>query len=193
MRVYRSPGLSVIWFLILTNFLVFLFSSVRPEILYFLGLTPAYFLHQPWTIVTSMFLHAGWGHIIFNMISLYFLGSFLVRLIGENKFLLVYLVGGVAGNILFIILAPPYSIGIGASGAIYALGGVLMIMAPWVKVFIFPIPIPIPLWVAIIIFLLLSFLPGIAWEAHLGGLLFGLGAGYYFKQRRGRGNYVYRM
>ncbi|MEA3298142.1 MAG: rhomboid family intramembrane serine protease [Chloroflexota bacterium] len=158
-----------------------------------MGLTPAYFLHQPWTIVTSIFLHAGWGHIIFNMISLYFLGSFLVRLIGENKFLLIYLVGGVVGNILFIILAPPYSIGIGASGAIYALGGALMIMAPWVKVFIFPIPIPIPLWVAIIIFLLLSFLPGIAWEAHLGGLLFGLGAGYYFKQRRRRGGYAYRM
>jgi membrane associated rhomboid family serine protease len=118
------------------------------------------------------------------MISLYFLGSFLTRLVGEKNFLKVYFAGGVLGNILFILLASPFSIGIGASGAIFALGGALAIMTPRVPVFIFPIPIPVPLWIAIILFLIISFLPSIAWQAHVGGLILGLVAGYLFKKRR---------
>jgi len=53
-----------------------------------------------------------------------------------------------------------------------------------VPVLIFPIPIPMPLWVAILIFFLISFLPGIAWQAHLGGLLLGVIAGFLFRRRR---------
>jgi membrane associated rhomboid family serine protease len=119
------------------------------------------------------------------MVSLYFLGSFLIRLIGEKKFLVVYFLGGIIGNLLFIFLAPSLSMGIGASGAIFALGGALAMMAPRLRVFIIPIPVPVPLWVAMAIFLLLSFIGrGIAWQAHLGGLLLGLMAGYYFRKRR---------
>ena len=74
---------------------------------------------------------------------------------------------------------------VGASGAVFALGGALAVMVPKTKVFIFPIPVPIPLWIAIIGgFLVISFLPGIAWQAHLGGLLLGLLAGFYFKKQR---------
>lgn len=88
------------------------------------------------------------------------------------------------GNILFMLLAPRFAIAIGASGAIFSLGGILAMIAPKMRVFIIPIPIPIPLWIAIAIFLLISFLPGIAWQAHLGGLLVGLGAGFYFRKKR---------
>ena len=87
------------------------------------------------------------------------------------------------GNIFYIFLAPAFSTGIGASGAIFALGGALAMMAPRLPVFMFFIPVPVPLWIAIIIFLLISFIPGIAWQAHLGGLLLGLGAGYYYKKK----------
>ena len=118
------------------------------------------------------------------MISLFFLGRFLLQLVGEERFLLVYFLGGIVGNILFILLAPPFAVGVGASGAVFALGGALAVIAPKLKVFIIPIPVPIPLWVAILIFLLISFVPGIAWQAHLGGLLLGLGAGYYFRKKR---------
>jgi len=119
------------------------------------------------------------------MISLYFLGSFLIRAAGEKSFLAIFFLGGLAGNILYSLLGPRFTPGIGASGAIFAVGGALAIMAPKVPVYIFFIPVPMPLWVAILIFFLLSFLSsGIAWQAHLGGLLLGLVAGLIFKRRR---------
>ena len=186
MRTYTTFRLNAVWFLIAVNFLVFIFTLVRPEAVYLLGLTPAYFLQQPWTIITNLFVHGGIGHVLVNMISLYFLGSFVLRLLGEKRFLLVYFVGGIIGNIFYLFLGPRLIPGVGASGAIFALGGVLAIMAPKLPVFMFFVPVPIPLWIAIIVFLLISFFPGIAWQAHLGGLLVGVVAGYYFRRRRTR-------
>lgn len=167
-------------------------TLARPEGMYSLfGLSVVNFWHQPWTIITNLFVHGSFGHIILNMISLYFLGRFLLQMVGENKFLLVYFLGGIAGNVLYLLeiayFAPALAgvPAIGASGAIFALGGALMIMAPGLRVFIIPIPIPVPLWIALVIFLLLSFaIPGIAWQAHLGGLLLGLGVGWYFKKKK---------
>jgi len=185
MRTYRTVNLNVLWFIIALNVAIFIITLIRPEgIIYFLGLTPALLSQQPWTIISSMFVHGSIWHILFNMISLYFLGSFVIRAAGERTFLAIYFLGGLVGNILFALLANPFSTGIGASGAVFALGGALAVMAPRVPVFIFFIPIPVPLWVAIIIFFLLSFLPSIAWQAHLGGLVLGLVAGLIFRRRR---------
>jgi membrane associated rhomboid family serine protease len=184
MRAYRAANLNILWFLIALNVLLFIITLLRPGAISFLGLTPALLLQQPWTIISSMFVHAGWGHIIVNMISLYFLGSFLLRAVGERSFLAVFFLGGLAGNLLFVLLAYPFSTGVGASGAIFALGGALVVMVPRTPVIIFPIPVPMPLWVAILIFLFISFLPGIAWQAHLGGLLLGVIAGFIFRRRR---------
>jgi membrane associated rhomboid family serine protease len=185
MRTYRAVNLNALWFLIALNVLIFIITLLRPEtVINFLGLTPALLPQQPWTLITSMFVHGGFAHIIFNMISLYFLGSFFLRAAGEKSFLAVFFLGGLAGNLLFVLLADPFTTGIGASGAIFAIGGALAVMVPRVPVFIFFIPVPVPLWVAILIFLLLSFLPGIAWQAHLGGLLLGLIAGLILKRRR---------
>jgi uncharacterized protein len=189
MRSYNRFTLNAIWFLIIVNVLIFIVTLVRPDVILLLGLTPEKFLNQPWTIITNLFVHGGFSHILFNMISLYFLGSFVTRLVGENNFLKVYFAGGVLGNIFYIFLGPSSLPGVGASGAIFALGGTLAMMAPKIPVFIFFIPIPVPLWIAVIILLIISFLlPGIAWQAHLGGLLLGLIAGYIFK-KKGRSYY----
>jgi len=197
MRTYRAVNLNVLWFLIALNVVIFAMeiaigpypivqnSQVVNEVVLFLGLAPALLSQQPWTIITAIFVHGGFTHIIFNMISLYFLGSFFIRAAGERNFLAVFFLGGLAGNALYILLAPPNVIGIGASGAVFAIGGALAVLVPRVPVFIFFIPIPMPLWIAIIIFFLLSFLfSGIAWQAHLGGLLLGLIAGFVFRRRR---------
>jgi membrane associated rhomboid family serine protease len=191
MRTYRAVNLNALWFLIALNVLIFIITLVKPaEVIGLLGLTPALLPQQPWTIVTSMFVHGGFAHIFFNMISLYFLGSFFLRAAGERTFLAVYFLGGLAGNVLYVLLAPPNVTGIGASGAIFAVGGALAVLVPRVPVYIFFIPIGMPLWVAILIFLLLSFVSsGIAWQAHLGGVLAGAVAGFLLK-RRGRVYYL---
>lgn len=184
-KSYRSFKFTPIWILIAANFLIFIAAAIAPKLILLLGLQPVGLLARPWTIVTNLFVHSGLWHIIANMLTLYFFGSYLSRLIGRSKFLIVYFGGGILGNILFVLLAPPFSIAVGASGAIFALGGVLSVMRPKLRVFIFPIPVAIPLWVAVIGgFLIISLFPHVAWQAHLGGLVFGLIAGYFLKKRQ---------
>ena len=183
-RRYQRFKLSPILILIAVNFLLFIATLIAPGLIFLLGLQPAGFLLRPWTILTCMFVHSGFWHIIANMLTLYFFGTYLYRLIGQGRFLFVYFGGGILGSILFIILAPSFSIAVGASGAVFALAGALVVMRPKLPVLIFPIPVPIPLWLAVIGgFLILSFLPYIAWQAHLGGLVLGLIAGSFFKKR----------
>jgi len=186
MRTYRPVNLNVLWFLIALNVLIFVITLARPkEVIDFLGLTPALLSQQPWTIISSMFVHGSFFHILFNMIALYFLGSFLIRTAGEKSFLAVFFLGGLAGNALYFLLGPPLITGVGASGGIFALAGALAVMVPRVPVLIIPIPVPMPLWLAIIILVLISFLfSWIAWQAHIGGLFLGLIAGLTFRRRR---------
>ncbi len=188
-RSYRGAGVNLIFVIIGINLLVFLPTTVsqeiREELIINFGLwSKGAFLDYPWGIVTSMFIHGGFFHLIANMITLYFFGSYLYRLLGGGRFLILYFGGGILGSLFFILLAPPVSLAVGASGAIFALGGALAVMRPYLRVFIFPIPAPLPLWVAVIGgFFILSLLPFVAWQAHLGGLVFGLIAGYLFKKR----------
>jgi len=198
MRTYRPVNLNVLWFLIALNIVIFVIELITgggiakySPLISFLGLTPALLSQQPWTIISSMFVHGSFWHILFNMICLYFLGSFMLRAAGERSFLTVFFLGGLAGNALYFLLGPPSTPAAGASGAIFALAGALAVMVPRVPVIVFPIPVPMPLWVAILIFFcfILIVLPmlihtRIAWQAHLGGLLLGLAAGLIFKRRR---------
>ena len=187
MRRTDSSGMNAIAFLVSLNVMAFVFTIVRPALITTLGLTPALVQQQPWTLFTALFIHASFTHILFNMISLFFLGSFFLRLVGEGDFLKVYFLGGLAGNLLYVLLGPSMVPAVGASGAIFAIGGALAIMAPKLPVIVFPLPIPVPLWGAMVFFLLIGFvISGIAWQGHLGGFLFGMAAGWYFNKRRRR-------
>jgi membrane associated rhomboid family serine protease len=186
---YRGSKPTAVWIIIAINLLLFIVTIINGDLVFLLGLAPASFLARPWTIVTNLFIHGSIWHILGNMITLYFFGSFLCRLIGVKKILLIYFGGGILGNILYLLLAPsPFSIAIGASGAIFALAGVLVVMMPNLRVMLYFI-VPLPLWVVVLVFFVLwSFIPGIAWQAHLGGLVLGLVAGYIFRRR---GHYYY--
>ena len=177
----RSVNLTPLWVLIAVNVLIFIATTIRPEAVDSLGVARVTLSSHPWTIVSAMFTHDGILHILFNMLALYFYGMYVIALVGEARFFIVYFLGGLIGNILFLFLADPNAIAVGASGAIFALGGVLVMLAPRLKVMIFPIPIPMDLWIATIIFALISLSPGVAWQAHAGGLITGLAAGYIFK------------
>ena len=169
--------------------MLFIFTLINRNFIYeYLGLIPAIFLERPWTIITNMFVHASFGHFIGNMLVLFFFGRFLTMLVGQNKFLWVYFGGGILGNILYILLGEPLSVAVGASGAVYAIAGALVMMMPKLRVYLYFI-VPMPLWVVVLVFFVIwSFLPGIAWQAHLGGLVTGAIAGYFFKRR---GRYYY--
>ena len=191
---YRSDNIVPILAIIILCFLLYIATIVADrmghDLVSILGLQTASFLQQPWTIVTNLFMHGSIWHLLFNMITLYFFGTFLIRLVGTRDFLIIYFLGGIAGNLVFMLFAyfnfltSPYSIVIGASGAIFALGGALAILTPRLRVFVFPIPAPMPLWVAVIGgFVIMSFAGGVAWQGHLGGLVFGLLAGLSLRRR----------
>jgi membrane associated rhomboid family serine protease len=203
-RGYRGGGYE--WFIqnpvlviIAVNIVFYLATLVRPDLVQttqggpgFLSLSAAFFLERPWTILTAMFVHSGFWHIFGNMITLFFFGRVLYQIVGQNRFLLVYFIGGIVGNILFILFnLSSDNFVIGASGAVYAVAGALVVMMPNMRVLLWFIA-PLPLWVVVLIFFVLwSFVPGVAWQAHLGGLITGLVAGYIFR-KSGRFYYYYR-
>ena len=197
MREYRTPNPTGVLIIILVNILVFIVTSLDRSIIYHLDLVPATVTNEPWRIVTNLFVHDDMLHILSNMVTLYFFGTYLTMLVGETKFLITYFLGGLLGGAFYILeslYAPwsgsldPYVGAIGASGAVFAIGGALAVLRPNLKVLMFFI-IPMPLWVAIIggfvLLTLISFSLNIAWEAHLGGLVLGLIAGYLFRKWEG--------
>jgi len=146
-----------------------------------------------WTFLTSMFMHAGFFHLFVNMISLMFIGNFVEKLIGKRRFLGLYFAGGLFAGLFFVVIAGITGVdlnvyAVGASGAIFALGGLLAVLTPRLPVLVFFI-IPMPMWAAmgVLIFGLWAFslsmgLP-IGNTAHLGGLILGLGYGFYLKRK----------
>jgi len=186
-RRYRKVNLTPLWVLIAVNFIILIATFINRDLIFLLGLHPVSFLGRPWTIVTSLFVHGGMWHFIANMITLFFFGRFVCMLVGERNFLTTYFAGGILGNIFYLILGPPFSIAVGASGAVFAVGGILAMMRPRLRVFIIPIPVPLPLWSTILGgFIILALFPGVAWQAHLGGLVYGLAAGYFFRSKERR-------
>jgi len=189
---YRGFNMTPIWVLLAVNFLFYIAYLIQDDlILRTFGFQPNQFLSEPWTIVTNMFVHAGLWHILANMLMLYFFGSYLLGLLGEVKFFIVYFAGGLVGNLLFYLLAPAYAIAVGASGALFAVMGAMAVMRPRLKVLIWFL-FPVDLWILIIVIAALI-IPtqiessNIAWQAHVGGLVLGLIAGLYFrKKERGR-------
>ena len=193
-RRVRGQGfdLNPVLVIIALNLLVFIITTFSRTSFAYLGLIPADLAARPWTIITAMFVHANFGHLLGNMITLYFFGRFLAMLVGNNRFLLVYLVGGLFGNVLYVLLANPLSMAVGASGAVYAVAGVLVVMTPNLRVNLYFI-FPMPLWVVVVVFFVLfSFIPGIAWQAHAGGLVVGLIAGYFFRKWWRKSYYIIR-
>lgn len=185
---YRGFSMTPIWVLLAINFIFFIAYLIKENlIISTFGFTPGEFLNQPWTIVTNMFIHVSVWHILFNMLMLYFFGSYLLGLVGETKFLVVYFVGGIVGNLLFFALAPDYFTAVGASGAVYAIMGTMAVMRPRLKVLIWFL-VPVDLWILVIILGALivaseTTSTNIAWQAHLGGLAVGLAAGLYFRKK----------
>lgn len=151
-------------------------------------------LFKPYQLVTHMFAHGGFFHIAFNMYALWLFGSSLERLWGPKRFLIFYLVCGLAAGITEMFLVP-IGFAIGASGAVMGLLGAFAYTFPNVEFFILPIPFPIKakylaiIYAAIDLFGQFSGFGGnIAHFAHLGGLAMGLILCIIWK-KAGKNNY----
>src|SRR5512139_3375602 len=208
-RTRRLP--IVTWLIIALNVLVFIYEirlgpGALEGFIRTWGLVPAQLMAQPqteWiTILTSMFLHGGWLHIISNMWILLIFGDNVEERMRVGGYLLFYLLSGVAAaGLQSVLLQGSSEPMIGASGAIAGVLGAYLILFPHARVaslvpilFIFTV-ITIPAT----LFLLFWFVSqlfsgwltlggatgsGVAWWAHVGGFLFGVVTAYLFARRR---------
>jgi len=143
------------------------------------------FIRAPWGLVTSIFTHEEFGHLLFNMLFLYFSGRFFEQYFSRRKLWLTYLFGGIAGGLLELIannLFPALEgtnvVILGASGSIMAIFTALAFYQPNLQVSLFGI-FPIRIYFLALFFLFKDLInigtdDQIAHFAHLGGAIFGL-------------------
>lgn len=150
---------------------------------------------RPWTFLTYMFLHEGFLHILFNLLWLYWFGTIFIRELGLKKLLSTYLLGGLAGGILFVVFynlfpvfAPVRSeaVALGASASVMAVVVGAAVYRPENRmhlVFIGPVKIG---YVALAMFVLTSLVDFSVNTggkiAHIGGALVGFFFAYYYRQ-----------
>ena len=184
-------GINVIFFLIV----MVLSFILGDKFLSYIAFNPSDFVagKNVWTIITSMFMHSGVAHLFVNMFSLMFLGAFVERLIGSKRFLGIYLISGIIASLFYVLFA--YAFGgmdvsaVGASGAIFGIAGMLVILTPKMPVYIMFIPIAMPMWFGIILMLALMWLLTITINlpignaAHLGGLITGMIYALYLRNK----------
>ncbi|GHH70340.1 rhomboid family intramembrane serine protease [Streptomyces sulfonofaciens] len=128
---------------------------------------------QWYRLVTSMFAHQEIWHIGFNMLSLWWLGGPLEAALGRARYLALYLVAGLAGGVLTYLLASPTEASLGASGAIYGLFGATAVLVRRLRYDMRPVI------ALLVINLIFTFsMSGIAWQAHIGGLVAGVPLAY---------------
>lgn len=149
-------------------------------------------LSRPWMLITHMFLHGSFAHILFNMYALFIFGPILEQRIGPKRFLLTYFVSGLVAAIVSIFLYPlifGYSINaLGASGAIMGMLGVMIILNPGLRLLFFFI-FPMSLRTAGIIWILMDlfgvfYTTGVGNIAHLAGMFTGLIMGKMFTKKK---------
>ena len=181
MRTEKTPqnsffadGNNMLWLLIAVNALLFIFNKSYPL---------CSFDIRPLPIIASIFSHANFGHVFFNMFSLYIFGSLIARKVGFWKFFWLYMTSGIIGNLVFMALFHGQYILLGASGAVFGIMMTTAMLDPdrrFVLIFMpfFPIKTK-TLIVAFTVIEIISQMGGsssTAHLAHLGGFL----GGYIF-------------
>lgn len=194
-RTYSTPSVTIT--LIAMNIAIFLFEVSLPEyqlnrLIKLHGIVPEYF-HAS-MLLTSMFLHGGWMHVLGNMWFLWIFGKGIEDLLGHARYLLFYLACGIAAGIIHVLAnfnSPVPTIG--ASGAIAGVMGAYLIKFPRASIvtlvflFIFFTTVDLPAAVVLILWFVTQFFNGVgsvgesqvsrgdvAWFAHVGGFLAGM-------------------
>jgi len=162
--------------------------------IYEYGLVPAYMFERPWTLITHLFIHGGWLHLIGNMLYLWVFGDNVEDRLGHVKYFIFFLLSGIGAalaqaSVSFLVGNPHIPL-IGASGAIAGVLGAYMRFFPNAKVYglvpflviFYPVQwrasVFISFWFLFqvlngLLFLPLAHLGGIAWFAHIAGFIIG--------------------
>jgi membrane associated rhomboid family serine protease len=177
-------------------------AGARPyELTHQLDLPP--FGYFPWwaTLFTSMFVHGGWLHLIFNMLYLWIFGNNVEDAMSRPRFVAFYLICGMVATTTQVLVAVNSDVPlIGASGAIAGVLGAYLVLFPKAKVisvvplgFFFPV-FEVPAWVLLGVWFALQGVEGlvslrhpavgVAFFAHVGGFVAGMGLAYLFVRRR---------
>lgn len=189
--------------LIVLNVVIFLYqASLSPQeieqFIYQFGSIPAETTNGEdlYTLFTSIFLHGSTMHLVGNMLFLWIFADNIETTIGNFRFLLFYLVGGLFAHGLHIFLVPDSQIPtVGASGAIAAVMGAYLVMYPrsQIKILFFIFPFRISAWLFLGLWIFNQWTygtaalqsqqagPGIAYWAHIGGFLYGFAMGFYYR------------
>jgi len=208
-RVYRIPqgkkksifgSLSVTTGIILINVVLFILFSILISTKFlsidYIALQPANIFagQYVWTFLTSMFMHGGFFHLFVNMLSLFFIGSLIEKILGQKRYLVFYLISGLIAGLFFVLFSLFFpadfsAYAVGASGALFGLVGILVLLTPNLPVYVMFIPIPIKmkyaapgLLIALWIISATTSL-GLGNTAHLGGLIVGLAYGLYLRTK----------
>lgn len=151
------------------------------------------------TLLTSMFLHGSWSHLLGNLLYLWIFADNIEAIMGNVRFLLFYVLGGIIAAIAQVLTDPGSLIPtIGASGAISAVMGAYLVMFPGSRIKVIFLLFFLTFYVPALLFLGFWILQqlysgwgalgsntqgGVAWWAHIGGFVFGLGAGWLFREK----------
>src|SRR5262249_23323665 len=165
--------------LIIANILVYMLTAQNPEIKSALEFVPAFLVQRPWTLFTYMFAHDGFGHIFFNMLTLFFFGPRVEDRLGGGRFLTLYFFGGLfraagGGGTALWGAAPPTAGLWGRSGAVPAAWPPCPRLWPRAQLLIWGI-VPVQARTMVVILTAMSLFMGtagignVAHFAHLGG------------------------
>ena len=177
-KVFKSKTPYITYIIILLNVIAYIYTYMIGDTNSIIGAFavngPAIRSGEYYRLITGMFLHGGIFHILFNMYALYVIGSQLESFLGKIKYIIIYLLSGISGGLLSMILSGSSVFSIGASGAIFGLMGSLLYFGLQYRVYLgnFVRTQLVPLLVFNLILGAVS--PGIDNFGHIGGLIGGI-------------------
>ena len=181
-------GIYSLFGLIVVNFIVFLIQHVLPgrELVSTFALSVDGVKHfEIWRLFTALFLHAGFGHMLFNMFGLYIFGGLSAPVLGRKIFLFLYLTAGILGNLLWFVCNwnNPFYILYGASGAVMGVIIATAMILPDMPMRLLLVPFPVKLKTLAVVYIVIEVFSQITNSASATSYLahiLGFAAGYLF-------------
>jgi membrane associated rhomboid family serine protease len=185
--------------------LEFILLAINQEYIKYFALSASNFLSGKylWTLIVHMFAHGGFFHLFVNLFALFSFGTLCERIIGRKRFILFYLISGIFAGLLSVLLAGFFGFGfwekvfgspeiymLGASGAIFGIAGLFVVLLPRMRFSIIFLPFfSLPGFIMIPLVLVLMWAASISAGlpignvAHFGGFIAGLAYGFYLRTK----------